>query len=97
MRFVRLQRFAVFSLFALLTISAEARVKRSQTAKVEFKAANPCPADGATKGPCAGYVIDHMWPLACGGEDHPRNMQWQTIADSKEKDKWERKMCGRVD
>lgn len=74
--------------------NAEARTKRSQSAKVEFKVVNSCPATGATKGPCSGYVIDHMWPLACGGEDHPRNMQWQTIENAKEKDKWERKMCG---
>ena len=77
-----------------LTASVEARSKRSQSAKVEFKLSNPCPASEARKGPCKGYVIDHMWPLSCGGEDHPRNMQWQTIADAKAKDKWERKMCG---
>lgn len=80
-----------------LSTSADARIKRSQSAKVEFKASNPCPATGAAKGPCAGYVIDHMWPLACGGEDHPRNMQWQTVNEAKDKDKWERKMCGTAD
>jgi len=85
--------YALASL-CVLTAHADARIKRSQSAKVEFKAENPCPATGARKGPCKGYVIDHMWPLACGGEDHPRNMQWQTIAEGKEKDKWERKMCG---
>lgn len=73
--------------------SVEARIKRSQSAKVEFKLSNPCPATRATKGPCVGYVIDHMWPLACGGEDHPRNMQWQTIAEGKEKDKLDRLAC----
>lgn len=78
----------------LILIPSEARIKRSQSAKVEFKLANPCPHNGATKGPCTGYIIDHMWPLACGGEDHPRNMQWQTAQEAKDKDKWERKMCG---
>ena len=34
------------------------------------------------------------WPLACGGEAHPRNTQWQTTAEGKEKDKCERKMYG---
>ena len=77
-----------------LSIIADAGIKRNQSAKVEFKQGNPCPANSATKGPCLGYVIDHMWPLACGGEDHPRNMQWQTVEDGKAKDKWERKMCG---
>ncbi|HET7815072.1 MAG TPA: HNH endonuclease signature motif containing protein [Candidatus Baltobacteraceae bacterium] len=40
-----------------------------------------------------GYVIDHVIPLACGGADAPANMQWQTKADAKAKDKWERKGC----
>lgn len=71
----------------------EARTKRSQTAKVDFKAAHPCPANGATKGPCKGYVIDHVKPLACGGADAPSNMQWQTTADAKAKDRWERTGC----
>jgi 5-methylcytosine-specific restriction endonuclease McrA len=40
-----------------------------------------------------GHVVDHIIPLACGGSDAPSNMQWQTIADGKAKDKWERKSC----
>ncbi len=74
---------------------AEARVKRSQSAKIEFKAEHPCPATGARKGPCKGYVIDHIKPLACGGADAPSNMQWQTVIAGREKDKWERKTCGK--
>jgi hypothetical protein len=73
----------------------DARIKRSQSAKVAFKAEHPCPANGATKGPCKGYLIDHVKALACGGSDSPANMQWQTIADGKAKDKWERKECGK--
>ena len=78
-----------------LTTPADARIKRSQSAKVEFKHQQPCPATGASKGPCKGYVIDHINPLACGGADRPQNMQWQTVAEGKAKDKWERKGCGR--
>jgi hypothetical protein len=37
-----------------------------------------------------GYVIDHIFPLACGGADVPENMIWQRAADGKQKDKWER-------
>jgi hypothetical protein len=36
-----------------------------------------------------GYVIDHIVPLKKGGCDCPSNMQWQTKADAKAKDKWE--------
>lgn len=38
-----------------------------------------------------GYVADHIIPLAKGGGDDPNNMRWQTIAEAKAKDKWERK------
>ena len=40
-----------------------------------------------------GYVVDHIIPLACGGADAPSNMQWQTIAAAKAKDKTERRGC----
>lgn len=82
-------------IFAALLVGspADARIKRSQSAKIEFKYQNPCPATGARKGPCKGYVIDHIRALACGGADAPFNMQWQTVADGKAKDKWERKGC----
>jgi hypothetical protein len=40
-----------------------------------------------------GWVIDHIVPLVCGGRDAPSNMQWQTIAEAKAKDKIERRAC----
>ena len=43
----------------------------------------------------SGYVIDHIVPLACGGADVPSNMQWQTVAAAKAKDKVERSGCHR--
>lgn len=95
---IQAMRLAILLIAACaISAPAEARIKRSQSAKIEFKATNPCPADGATKGPCKGYVIDHIKPLACGGADAAFNMQWQTIADGKAKDKWERKVCGQSD
>ena len=42
---------------------------------------------------CPGYVVDHVKALACGGADAPSNMQSQTIAEGKAKDKWERIGC----
>jgi hypothetical protein len=38
-------------------------------------------------------VIDHITPLACGGADVPSNMQSQTVAAAKAKDRVERKGC----
>jgi hypothetical protein len=34
-------------------------------------------------------VIDHIKPLKRGGADTPSNMQWQTKAEAKAKDKIE--------
>ena len=68
---------------------------RSQKAKDDFKKMSPCPANGNTRGPCPNYVIDHVIPLACGGADSPFNMQWQTVAQCKEKDSWERDGCSK--
>lgn len=43
----------------------------------------------------AGHVVDHVVPLACGGADAPSNMQWQTTADARTKDRTERRGCRR--
>jgi len=74
---------------ALCAAPADARIKRSQSAKVEFKREHPCPATGATKGPCKGYVIDHQIGLCVGGSDTPANMRWMTVEAAKAKDRWE--------
>jgi hypothetical protein len=79
---------------ALTSLSpAEAKQHRSYHAIKQFKLEHPCPANGRYKGRCPGYVIDHVKPLACGGLDSPKNMQWQSVEDAKQKDKWERKVC----
>jgi hypothetical protein len=70
------------------------RIVRSAAARRAFRKMNPCPGTGMVKGPCRGYVIDHIMPLACGGEDAPSNMQWQTAQEAKAKDAVERKNCG---
>jgi hypothetical protein len=38
-----------------------------------------------------GYVVDHIKPLECGGADVPSNMQWQTRAEARAKDRTERR------
>jgi 5-methylcytosine-specific restriction endonuclease McrA len=65
------------------------RIKRSSAAKHAFERQHPCPSTGRTSGRCPGYVVDHVKPLECGGVDAPGNMQWQTIAEGKAKDKTE--------
>jgi hypothetical protein len=86
-------------LFLLLSLGlsapVEAKIHRSAGARHHFKQLQPCPATGRSTGKCPGYVIDHVKPLACGGADAPSNMQWQTVAEGKAKDKWERIGCGK--
>lgn len=65
------------------------RIQRSASARNAFKHAHPCPATGKSVGACPGYVIDHRYPLKRGGMDAPSNMQWQTRAAAKAKDRWE--------
>ncbi len=69
------------------------RIKRSEAAKDAFKRSHPCPSTGRSSGSCPGYVVDHVKALACGGADSPSNMQWQTTAAAKAKDKVERRGC----
>ncbi len=57
---------------------------------------HPCPSTGEAKGRCPGYVVDHIKPLCAGGQDRPSNMQWQTTAEAKNKDRLEREQCKRT-
>jgi hypothetical protein len=65
------------------------RIRRSPAARRAFQASHPCPATGSTSGACPGYVVDHTIPLKRGGPDDPSNMQWQTTAEAKAKDRIE--------
>src|SRR5437899_3253367 len=64
-------------------------IKRSEQAKDQFKKSHPCPSTRKSSGSCPGYVIGHVTPLKRGGTDNPSNMQWQTEAAAKAKDRWE--------
>lgn len=66
---------------------------RSQATRAAFQREHPCPATGASRGACPGYVVDHIIPLCAGGEDRPENMQWQIRADGLEKDRHEHRLC----
>jgi hypothetical protein len=76
----------------LLLLSASAlgaQHYRSAKVRRDFQRAHPCPSTGKRAGRCPGYVKDHVVPLCKGGRDSVRNMQWQTTADAKAKDRVE--------
>jgi hypothetical protein len=82
--------------------SADGSILRSGAARAAFVRIYPCPSTGLTRGPCPGWQVDHVIPLACGGCDAPANMQWlptsiKSAASSDAKDRWERAVyCGRT-
>jgi hypothetical protein len=80
----------VLALAATLTLAATHRDPEQRRA---FMQQHSCPSTGKTKGRCPGYVVDHVKPLCSGGADHPSNMQWQTVAQAKKKDRLEREQC----
>jgi hypothetical protein len=88
--------FRLLFIFLLVgSAPASAKINRSSSVKADFQRQHPCPSTGRTTGACKGYVKDHIKALDCGGADAVHNLQWQTVADAKLKDKWERKECRR--
>lgn len=69
--------------------TSKGQIARSSWAKHQFERSHPCPSTGRASGNCPGYVVDHIKPLKRGVGDSPGNMQWQTKAASKAKDKVE--------
>jgi len=88
---------AVIVAVTLVVVSGPLAAKEHRSREVtrEFQREHPCPSTGRTSGACPGYRKDHIKALACGGPDTVQNLQWQTVAAAKAKDRWERKSCGR--
>ena len=87
-----LSRVFVFVLACCVILApslASAREYRSLELKHQFQRQHPCPSTGRPTGACPGYIKDHIVPLACGGPDSVANLQWQTVAAAKAKDRWE--------
>jgi 5-methylcytosine-specific restriction endonuclease McrA len=89
--------YAVALLSALLlfaaAVPAESKPSRSAQQRATFIKNTTCPATGVTGKRCPGYVVDHVKPLCAGGSDHWSNMQWQTLAEAKKKDRQEAAEC----
>jgi hypothetical protein len=96
---VSLSRTAIFaglmSCITLIPCLCTAGEHRSWAVKREFQRLHPCPSTGRATGACPGYIKDHIRALDCGGPDSVVNLQWQTVAAAKAKDRWERKGCSR--
>ena len=73
------------------------KIIRSPAIVRDFRNVHPCPATGKTDGACAGWAIDHVVPLECGGCDAVSNMQWlpdaiKSCAGTVCKDRWEKRV-----
>lgn len=71
----------VVAISAMWPDAAEAHIQRDRAQVRAFRAENPCPATGRTRGACPGWHVDHVTPLCAGGADRPHNMQWITKED----------------
>jgi hypothetical protein len=54
-----------------------------------FQAVHPCSVTGRISGAFPGFVVDHIKPLKRGGADAPSNMQSETTAAAKAKNRVE--------
>jgi len=94
-----LSRIAFFAAvvcgITLVPIIASSGEHRSRAVARDFQQQHPCPSTGRPTGACPGYVKDHIVPLASRWTDSASNLQWQTVAAAKAKDRWERKGCSR--
>jgi hypothetical protein len=78
---------------------AKGNTLRSTKTISAFKKQWACPATGLHTGACAGWAIDHVVPLDCGGMDAVFNMQWlpdqiKSASGPFTKDHFERRVYG---
>ena len=71
------------------------RILRRSDVLLAYRKSVPCPSTGQVRGPCPGWNIDHVWPLARGGCDAVPNLQWLPVEIKRCaapwcKDRWER-------
>jgi hypothetical protein len=88
-----LKKYLIPSTLILLALFVGDVSARSAAEVRAFKWEQPCPSTGLHGGRCPGWIVDHKEPLCAGGADKPANMQWQTVADAKAKDKLEWALC----
>jgi hypothetical protein len=43
-----------------LLLNSAAAADRSRAVRAEFQRLNPCPVNGATRGACPGWEVDHV-------------------------------------
>lgn len=58
---------------------AKGQILRRADVLVAFKRIHPCPSTGKSTGACRGWQLNHVIPLACGGEDAVSNLQWMPV------------------
>ena len=83
----------------VVTRAADGTTLRSTKAINAFKKAWACPSTKLHTGACAGWAIDHIVPLDCGGIDAVWNMQWlpdqiKSAQGAFTKDHFERRVYG---
>lgn len=78
----------------LNTSAAWASTNKRDKAQVRaFRAENPCPATGHTRGACPGFEVDHVQSLCSGGADKKENLQWLSKEDHRFKTLVDVKEC----
>lgn len=70
-------------------------IKRRSAVTAAYRRIHPCPVTGLHDGPCPGWQMNHIIPLASGGCDAVVNLMWlpvqvKTCTDPWCVDRWER-------